>query len=584
MCATQSKSDLPQYFYIPVNATTRNYYICLTPPKALHHVIGKQKYRQSTGTADLRRAKPIGARLIAEKLAEWEQLLATSSPLLPAAKALTRKSMEYICAQRLYHWMHMDDLGRYQGKGYDDEVLAAMQKFWDITDKAMRSVIARAKMSPNWESALEVLDFWCNQIKISVSRSDPLYANLVQDFARVELEGVKLVQSRNRGDAVATPKPPTALGSEMSAMTEAYREHLQASRKGKSVTTAVGLWTRFVDYLGDIPIESIQPEDIYNFLKHGLLDPDTLWSMKYTHGVVRRTIRSVFSLAITTGLRRGANPVDSVTELYKISAEDELERLSPRRPYTDIELNKVFASDWYAPRSTRWNGKMATDLGARYWTPLICMYHGNRVGEVIQLVASDFVFENDLNCMNIQEQVAGGQPELVAAGVKRSLKNVSTARGLPVHPQLIALGLLDFIQSRRDAAGVNALLFPSCIPRPGGKRPILGRSYEQAYLRFVNDDIGKGLGNHGYRHQLEDRIRNVQTPGNQWPAGLGQQYTGRKSTRAVDMAHVAKVGSEIDYGEGYTPELMLMYVRALDFARIKLPPAYAEWLHSNKGV
>lgn len=225
---------------------------------------------------------------------------------------------------------------------------------------------------------------------------------------------------------------------------------------------------------------------------------------------------------------------------------------------------------------------MATDLGARYWTPLICMYHGNRVGEVIQLVASDFTFENDVHCMNIQEDVAGGQPELIAAGVKRSLKNVSTARGVPVHPQLIALGLLEFIQSRRDAAGANALLFPSCVPRPGGARPILGRSYEQAYLRFVNDDIGKGLGNHGYRHQLEDRIRNVQTPGHQWPAGLGQQYTGRKSTRAVDLAHVAKVGSETDYGEGYTPELMLMYVKSLDFSRIKLPVPYAQWLPSGK--
>jgi integrase len=149
-------------------------------------------------------------------------------------------------------------------------------------------------------------------------------------------------------------------------------------------------------------------------------------------------------------------------------------------------------------------------------------YDDDRVGEVIQLVASDFTFENDVHCMNIQEEVAGGQPELIAAGVKRSLKNVSTARGVPVHPQLIALGLPDFIQSRRDAAGVNVLLIASFVPRPGGKQPIFGRSYEQAYLRFMNDDIGKGLGNHGYRHQLEDRIRNVQTPGNQWPAGLGQ--------------------------------------------------------------
>jgi integrase len=553
MCATRNKSDLPQYFYIPPNATTRNYYVCLTPPKALHHVVGKQKYRQTTGTADLRKAKPIGARLITEKLAEWEQLLATSNPLRPAAKALTSRAIKDICAQRLYHWLHFDDLGRYEGKGYDDEVLATLQGFWNITEKSMRSVIARAKLSPDWESALEVLDFWCNQIEVSVSRTDPLYAKLVQDFARAELEGVRLVQSRNRGDPVATPPRPSAIGSEMSAMTEVYREHLQASRAGKSLTTSVGLWGRFVDYMGDIPIEDVQPEDVYNFLKHGLHDPEKLWSMKYTHGVVRRTIRAVFSLAITTGRRRGANPVDSVTELHRISDKDEQERLKPRRPYSDVENNQVFASDWYQPLTKRWKGKMSTDLGARYWSPLICLYHGNRIREVMQLVVSDFTAEGDLQCMTIQEEIKGGQPELLAAGLARTLKNISTARTVPLHPHLITLGFLDFLQERRDANGVNALLFPSCIPGRGGKTPILGRAYEQAYLRFVKSDVGAGLGNHGFRHQLEDRIRNAQAPGNQWPAGLGQQFTGRKSTRAIDRAHVAKVGSEGKYCDGYQP-------------------------------
>ena len=584
MCATRTKSDLPQYFYIPVNATTRNFYICLTPPKALHHLIGKQKYRQSTGTSDLRKAKPIGARLIAEKLAAWEQLLATSSPLRPPARALTSRIVEEICAQRLYQWMHMDDLGRYEGEGYDDGVMAAMQTSWNITDKAMRSVISRAKLSPEWEGALEVLDHWCWQIEIPVSRSDPLYPKLVQSFARAELEGVKLVQSRNRGDAVATPKPVTVGGAAMSAMTEVYREHLQASRQGKSVTTAVGLWSRFVDYLEDVPIEAVQPEDVYNFLRHGLQDPSTLWSMKYSHGVVRRTLRAVFSLAITTGRRRGANPVDSVTEMHKIPHKDEQQRLKPRRPYSDAEINQVFASEWYEPLTKRWKGKMSTDLGARYWTPLICLHHGNRIREVMQLVASDFTLENDLNCMSIQQDVTGGQTELVEAGISRSLKNESTARVVPVHPQLIALGILDFVQARRNVDGASALLFPSCIPERGGKTPILGRSYEQAYLRFIKDDVGQGLGNHGFRHQLEDRIRNAQTPGNQWPAGLGQQYTGRKSTRASDREHVAKVGSEGKYGDGYTPEIMLMYVKTLDFSRIKLPPAYAEWLSARTAV
>lgn len=580
MCATQSKSDLPQYFYIPPNATTRNYYICLTPPKALHHVVGKDKYRKSTGTADLRKAKPIGARLIAEKLAEWELAASKAAPPPKAAGILTSELIENICARRLYQWLHIDDLGRYEGRGYDDSNIKGLERIWVVTDQAMRSVLARGKLSPEWEDVLESVDDWCRFIETPVDRTDPLYPKLVRSFADVDLQGISMLRARNRGEVVSTPPVPTANATAnlLSSMTDVYLEHLKTSRKGKSVTTSVGLWQKFVGYVGDIPIDDVLPKDIFNFLKHGLNDPNTLWSMQYAHGVVLRTLRSVFSLAISTDRRNGSNPVDSVVELPKIPEKDEQERLNPRRPYSDAEISKVFASEWYRLRSTRWRGKMASDLGARYWSPLICLFHGNRIREVLQLVASDFTVENDVQCITIQAEIKGGQPELLALGITRTLKNASTKRTVPLHPQLISLGFLDFLQERRDAQGDNALLFPSCLPERGGKSPILGRAYEQAYLRFVKDDIGDGLGNHGYRHQLEDRIRNAQTPGNQWPAGLGQQFMGRKSTRAADLNHVAKVGSEGDYGDGYTPELMLMYLKTLDFSAIKLPVSYAKWM------
>lgn len=577
MCATRTKSDLPQYFYIPSNSSTNNYKVRLTPPKALQHLV-KGQYRATTGTSDLRKARAIGARLIAEKLAEWDALLTTCAPPQSAPIFLTNKSMKDICAQRLYHWMRMDDLGRYQGDGYDDATLSGLQGLWDSTGQTMRSVVARGKASPEWESALEVLDSWCEQIDLTVSRADPLYAVLAKEFAKVELKALGWVRARNQGEAVDSPKPPAATGSELSTMTAVYREHLTESKNGKGLSTPVGIWKKFVGHVGDIPIEDVVPNDVFTFLREGIHAPTHPWSMKYAHGVVRRTLRAVFSLAITTGRRRAANPVDGMSELPRITKEQEKERLNPRRAYSDAEINKVLASDWYNPEANRWKGKMASDLGARFWTPLICLFHGNRVREVMQLVASDFHTLDNLHCMTIQEAIGGEQPELKKASIVRTLKNESTQRTVPLHPQLVALGFLDFLQSRRDADGTTALLFPSCIPKLGGKTPILGRAYEQAYVRFIRETVGAGLGNHGFRHQLEDRIRRAQTPGNQWPAGLGQEYMGRRTTRAKDKEHVAAVGSEGDYGEGYPPMLMQMYVKSLDFSRIKLPPIFSEWL------
>ena len=70
----------------------------------------------------------------------------------------------------------------------------------------------------------------------------------------------------------------------------------------------------------------------------------------------------------------------------------------------------------------------------------------------------------------------------------------------------------------------------------------------------------------------------AQARGGIWPAGLGQQYTGRRRTRAVDRGVLRDEGSEADYGDGYTPADILRFIAALDFSDVALPPAYAVWI------
>ena len=81
-----------------------------------------------------------------------------------------------------------------------------------------------------------------------------------------------------------------------------------------------------------------------------------------------------------------------------------------------------------------------------------------------------------------------------AVGVVRSVKNEATQRAVPIHPTLCALWFANFIEQRRHTDGQNAMLFPSSLPKPGGKTPILGRAYEQAFLRYARDELGLGVG------------------------------------------------------------------------------------------
>ncbi|MDR4127250.1 hypothetical protein, partial [Yanghanlia caeni] len=64
---------VPQHFYRP--KTSRNWYVRLVPPAHLKGVPGVEDLRKSTGHADLKRARPIGQTLIAERLREWDALV-----------------------------------------------------------------------------------------------------------------------------------------------------------------------------------------------------------------------------------------------------------------------------------------------------------------------------------------------------------------------------------------------------------------------------------------------------------------------------------------------------------------------------
>lgn len=586
MCATRNQREVPQHLYIRSDGRSRSWYVRLTPPKEIEHLPGGSKeFKKSTGTADLKRAKTIAARLIAEQRAAWDRLASeTKAPAPATAAVLTTSLIEDICARRLYQWMQLDDQARFDGEGFSDEALENLQRLCHVTDHNMRSVLTRGKASSDWTETLSLVEYWCNQLGHDFSRTDPLYPQLVREFARVEVEAQSRIVKRNAGDVAETPPPVTSNLTRLSAMTAIYREHKQIVASAKHVGTTAGIWQRLIDFLGDVPLDDVRSSDLYRFIDAQQNLEHKPWSMKYARGVVKRTLFEVFAIARTMQLMKNSNPVDDLVIMPQLSKSVEASRMQPRFPYTDAQINIVLSSAWYDPKSSKWTGKMARDLGARYWVPLLCLFHGNRVREVLQLVASDVSEANGVAVLALREEVDGKQAAMQQAGVKRALKNEATKRTVPIHPTLAALGFLDFVASRRQQDGENAMLFPSSLPKAGGKKPMIGRAYEQAYLRFVAEELkfGPGYGNHSFRHQLEDRIRDAQTPGNRWPPGLAQAFMGRKRVRSADAGIFDVEGSEASYGKGYSPALMLQYIRRIDFEGLTLPPPFKKWLKGEK--
>lgn len=567
---------VPQHFYRPPNS--RNWYVRLVPPRHIKKLTGESEFRLSTGQSDLKRARPIGTSLIADKLRQWDSLARSLGADLPTPRVLDQALIEDLCARRLYSWSASDDEDR--AAGLSDADIEEIDAFCGLTDKAMRSVLAQGPASGEWAYAVGSVLEWASVNGHDLDVTDPRFPTLVREFAKVEKEAQRLIASRNQGDTPAAPEPARP---RLSSITAVFKEHKQKQGDPKYVGTLLHTWNTFVAHCGDIPFDSVTQAHIFAFFESRVRATEKPWSLARAKGFGRRVLREFFSLAKVHGLMTNQNPLDGFETFPSLSKVEESSHKKPRFPFTTKQLNALFASCWYDPNEDQaFKGKMRSDLGARYWVPLIGLLHGNRVREAVQLIASDF--ERDQHghlYIQFRSEIDAAEDEDVDKVVrKRRLKNEPSARRVPVHPLLIALGLESFLEQRRHVDGHNALLFPSTLPAAESQTPKLGRAYEQAFLRHVRDRLkfGSGFGNHSFRHQLEDRIREAQAKKGLWPAGMGQQYTGRKRTRAADREFLADEGSERLYGNGYEPASMLPFVQRLDFSDVQVPPAYNAWI------
>ena len=130
----------------------------------------------------------------------------------------------------------------------------------------------------------------------------------------------------------------------------------------------------------------------------------------------------------------------------------------------------------------------------RYWIPLLGRYTGARLEELCQLCTDDFVEQQGILCIRIDD----------SSGDKK-LKNASSRRMLPVHPLLVELGLLRHVESTR-ASEIHRL-FPELEPVRGK----LGHAPSKWFGRYKAkrgiDDSKKTF--HSFRHTLIDDLRDA---------------------------------------------------------------------------
>lgn len=131
----------------------------------------------------------------------------------------------------------------------------------------------------------------------------------------------------------------------------------------------------------------------------------------------------------------------------------------------------------------------------RYWVPLIMLFSGARPGEIGQLAIDDLREEHGQWIMHITDDGDG----------EKSVKNDNSRRILPVHEELLGLGLIDR-HSRLKQAG-QTRLFPEAKRNSRGQMMADFSRMFSRYLSGLGIKNGRGYSQYSFRHGAADALR-----------------------------------------------------------------------------
>ncbi|WP_248842359.1 site-specific integrase [Xanthomonas euvesicatoria] len=174
---------------------------------------------------------------------------------------------------------------------------------------------------------------------------------------------------------------------------------------------------------------------------------------------------------------------------------------TPSRLLSSSDIQKIFDPATF----NAW----ASKFPHRWWGPILGLYTGARINEVAQLKVADIILEHGQWCMAIRMTADDDLAQSNGAQTRQRLKGKSAIRKIPLHPEVINAGFLDFV------ADIKACGHPRLFPHlSAGKNKKSGASncrYSQGLLNQFSDylkDLGfaKGIGFHGFRHTLATEL------------------------------------------------------------------------------
>lgn len=290
----------------------------------------------------------------------------------------------------------------------------------------------------------------------------------------------------------------------------------QRKRPPKTIDTYSRAAKLFCELI-DRPISRLTRMDVVTFRQ-------TLLQRGYTPGNIRcylSRVRTLLEIAADNGYL-DTNPASGV------HMADPEKKKRKRRPFSLEDLQTIFSQDVFG------KGLRPTGCGgeAALWLPTAALFTGAREEELGQLRVRDIGPNTYVDgdgkmrsapCIMITEDE---EDDL-------HLKTAGSQRIVPIHPVLIDLGFLDYVQSLREKK--QYWLFPDLKPGAYGRRTAKWCEWFSRFLRDVCGIKDRRKVFYSFRHTFKDFARNagISDP-------IQRQLMGHASRDVAD-----------EYGDGY---------------------------------
>jgi hypothetical protein len=211
----------------------------------------------------------------------------------------------------------------------------------------------------------------------------------------------------------------------------------------------------------------------------------------------------------------------------------------------------------------------------RYWIPLVCLYQGARMSEASGLYTDDIKLIAGVHCLSFipddpeEDDEVDGDIEDKGRGRKitaksgeeyRRVKNKASRRVVPIHPKLVELGFLDYVNSIRQYSARPAHLWYGL---KWDEKTMFGRKPSR-YMRGLIESAGFYVARRKVPHSLRSNFHQ-QLDKTLLNADLQKRLLGHSTGAMKDDKY-----NESDLGPAFPFAEVLPYLTRVDFG-LELP-------------